>query len=82
MLGSTGKGEARQGWRWVFVCLGVVLVVLVVVVVLGCTATLPMLDCAAGGRDRGGAFSVNIRILSDRFTRCVSLTFTVTVITS
>lgn len=75
MLGSTGKWErGRAGVEMgVCVCLesGSFLLQL-----------YPSLNCAAGGRDRGVAFSVNIRILRAQFTRCVSLTFTVTVITS
>lgn len=68
MLGSTGEGEREAGASAGVGELS--------------PATLPKLGCAAAGRDRGVALSVNIRILRDQFTRCVSLTFTVTVITS
>lgn len=45
-------------------------------------ATLAELSLVDGGRDGGVALSVSIGILRDQFTRCVVLTFTVTVITS
>lgn len=74
MLDSTGE---RERLRWPFVDCdwsgGV----------FSCNFT-PAYSCrpSVGGRDRGVAFSVNIGIRRDQFTRCVSLTFTVTVITS
>lgn len=44
---------------------------------------IPKVNCTALGKgQRGGAFGENISVLRDQFTRCVWLTFTVTVITS
>lgn len=69
-----GSERPGRGLGWVFVCVS-----------SGgafSPATLAELSRADGGRDGGVALSVSIRILRDQFTRCVALTFTVTVITS